>query len=42
MVEVTTNDFFALLQDIDPLAIMKMYLDVDLRESMQPAKSESE
>ena len=42
MLEVATNDFFALLQDIAPLAIMKMYLDVNLRESTQPAKSESE
>ena len=42
MVEVTTNDCFALLQDIAPLAIMKMYLDVNLRKSTQPAKFESE
>jgi len=42
MVEVATNDCFALLQDIAPLAIMKMYPDVDLRKSTQPAKSESE
>jgi len=32
MVEVATNDCFALLQDIAPLAIMKMYPDVDLWE----------
>ena len=30
MVEVATNDCFALFQDIAPLAIMKIYLDVDL------------
>jgi len=39
MVEVATNDYFALLQDIAPLVIMKMYLDVNLRESTQPTKS---
>jgi len=42
MIEVATNDCFALLQDIAPLVIMKMYPDVNLRESTQPAKSKSE
>ena len=42
MVEVETNDCFALLQYIVPLVIMKIYLDINLQESMQPAKSQSE
>ena len=33
MVEVETNDCFALVQDIAPLAIMKMYPDVETSES---------
>ena len=42
MVEVAVKDCLTLLYEIAPPAIMKMYSDIDLRESTQPAKSESE
>ena len=42
IVEVAVKVCLTLLQDIAPLANIKMYPDVDLRESTQPAKSESE
>ena len=42
IVEVTVKVYLTLLQDIAPSANIKMYPDVDLRESTQPAKSESE
>ena len=42
MVEVEVKVCLTLLHEIAPLAIMKMYPDVDLRESTQPAKSKSE
>ena len=42
MVEVAVRVCLTLLHEIAPPAIMKMYPDVDLRESTQPAKSESE
>lgn len=34
MIDVATTDCFVLLQD--PPAKMKMYLDIDLREPIQP------
>ena len=42
IVEVAVNVYLTLLQDIAPPANIKMYPDVDLHESTQPAKSESE
>ena len=42
IVEVAVMVCLMLLQDIAPLANIKMYPDVDLRESRQPTKSESE
>ena len=42
IVEVAVMVCLTLLQDIAPPANIKMYPDVDLRESTQPAKSESE
>ena len=41
-VEVAIKVCLTLLQDIAPPANIKMYLDVDLHESTQLAKSESE
>ena len=42
IVEVTVKVYLTLLQDIAPPANIKMYQDVDLCESTQPTKSESE
>ena len=42
IVEVAIMVYLMLFQDIAPPANIKMYPDVDLRESTQPAKSESE
>ena len=42
IVEVTIKVFFAILHDTAPTTKMKMYHDVDLCESTQPSKSESE
>ena len=42
IVEVAVKVCLTLLQDIAPPANIKMYPDVDLRESTQPAKSEFE
>ena len=42
IIEVAVNVCLTLLQDIAPLANIKMYPDVDLRESTQPSKFESE
>ena len=42
MVEVVVKGYLTLLHEIAPPAIMKMYPDVDLRESTQLVKSESE
>jgi len=42
VVEVATNDWLTLLQDIAPSANKKTYPDVDFIESEHPAKSESE
>ena len=42
IVEVAVKVCLTLLHDIAPPAIIKMYLDVDLRQSTQPAKLESE
>lgn len=39
--EVVANICLALLHDTTPLAIIKIYLDVDLCESTKPTKSES-
>ena len=41
IVEVAVKVCLTLLQDIAPPANIKMYLDVDLHESTQPAKSKS-
>jgi len=41
MVEVAIKVCLTLLHEIAPLAIMKMYPDVDLQESTQSTKSES-
>ena len=41
IIEVAVMVCLTLLQDIVPLANIKMYPDVDLRESTQPAKFES-
>ena len=42
IVEVAIKVYLALLHDIAPLTIIKVYLDVDLCESTHPAKSEYE
>ena len=42
IVEVGVKVYLTLLQDIAPPANIKMYPDIDLRESTQPAKFESE
>ena len=42
MVEVAVKVCLTLFYEIDPPAITKTYPDVDLRESTQPTKSESE
>ena len=42
IVEVAVKVCLMLLQDIAPPTNIKMYPDVDLRESTQPAKFESE
>ena len=42
IVEVVVKVYFTLLQDIAPPTNVKMSPDVDLRESTQPTKSESE
>ena len=42
IVEVAVKVCFVLLQDIALLASIKIYPDVDFRESTQPAKSKSE
>jgi len=42
VVEVATNDYFTLLQDIAPSANKKTYPDVDFLELGHPTKSESE
>ena len=42
IVEVVVMVYLTLLQDIAPPANIKMYKYVDLRESTQPSKSESE
>ena len=42
IVEVAVRVCFALLQDIAPPTDIKMYPDVDLYKSTQPAKYESE
>ena len=41
MIEVAIKVYLTLLHKIAPSTIMKMYIDVDLRESTQLAKSES-
>ena len=42
IVDVAINVYLALFQEIAPLANMKIYSEVDFRESIHPAKSESE
>jgi hypothetical protein len=42
IVEVVVKVYLALFHDIAPPVIKNIYLDVDLRELIQPAKSESE
>ena len=42
MVKVIVKVYLTLLHEIAPPAVMKMYLEVDLRESTQPTKSASE
>jgi hypothetical protein len=42
IVEVAVKVCLALLHDTAPPTIKNIYPDVDLRESIQPAKSESE
>jgi len=42
MIEVAVIVCLTLLHEIAPPVIMKMFPDVDLRESTQPIKSESE
>jgi len=42
MVEVVVKVRLTLLHEIAPLAIMKIYPNVDLQESTQPTKFESE
>ena len=42
MVEVVVKVCLTLLHEIDPLANMKMYPDVDFSESTQSAMSESQ
>ena len=42
IVEVGVKVYLTLLQDIAPPANIKMYPDIDLRESTQPTEFESE